>query len=454
MGKFTGFALAAALAGAGAAQPQMIRLNVAALDGHGQPVSDLTKADFQIQDGGKEQAIAFFHPTSRPAGTLSHATLVLFDLLNADITNRTFSTDEIVHSLQGRETSDFLYFYLLTPDIKLWPVRPLPNSPADIRPPDKPWTQNIRTLLDDALKNANRLRQQGLTEDDRERRTYDVLAQVVSTMAMIPGRKNIVWISRGVPISLRLASGGEEIDYRPLLRKFTEACARAKVAVYPVNPSTSAVPSQSELASVETLQQIANLTGGRLYSANSIGRAVSLAADEWRGDYTIGYFPSADNWDGKLHKVKVSSARRGVDLLFPDAYYADRPDASAATRAALQAAVSSPFDSPEMKLRVTAAKGHLQIRVDYADALVTEKEGRFTASLVLTIVDYNAKGPKAIAPPAAMNLSMTEEQRAAAMKDGILLTQDRPAGEGIERMRVIVYDPATNLVGSATVPVN
>jgi VWFA-related protein len=454
MGKFAGFVLAAALVGVAAAQPQMLRLNVAALDGRGQPVADLTKADFQIQDAGKDQPIAFFHANNHPAGVVSHATIVLFDLLNADMTNRGFSTDEIVRSLQGRETSDFLYFYLLTADIKLQPVHPLPNSMADVHPGEAPWTRNIRTLLDDALKNANRLRQSGLTEDDRVRRTYEALAQVVSTIAMIPGQKNIVWISRGIPISLRLASGGEAIDYKPLVRKFTEACTRAKVTVYTVNPSTSAVPSEGELASVETLQQISNLTGGRLFTSNSIGRAVSQAADQWRGEYTLAYAPTADNWDGKLHKVKVTSARRGVELLFPDAYYAERPDAAAATRGALQTAVSSPFDSPEMRLRVTGSKGRFQIRVGYDDALVTEKDGRFNASLVLTIVDYTAKGPKAIAAPASMNVTMTPEQRATAVKEGILLTQDRPVGEGIERMRFIVYDPATGLVGSLTTKVD
>lgn len=460
MTKFAGLAVAALLAGGAAAQAPMVRMNVTAFDGKGQPVGDLTAADLQIQDGGKEQAPVFFHAGPRKAGAVSHATLVLFDLLNADMTNRGFSTDEIVKGLQGRETSDLLYFYLLTPDIKLQAVRALPNSPSDVRPGEAPWTKNIRTLLDGALKNANKLRTSGLNEDDRVRRTYEVLAQVVSTMAMIPGRKNIVWISRGIPISIRLASGGEEIDYRPLVRKFTEACALAKVSVYTVNPSASAVPSATDLASVETMQQISNLTGGRLFSSNSIGKAVGQAADEWRGDYTIAYVPPADSWDGKLHKVKVSSSRKGMDLLYPEGYYADKPDAGTMMRAALQAAVSSPFDSPEVRLQVTPQKGkaagtvQLQIRVDDGDVLVTAKDGRYKADLVVTVVDYTAKGPKAIAPPAGMNVSMTEEQHAAAVKDGILLTQERPVGEGIERMRVIVYDPATNLAGSATVSVD
>jgi hypothetical protein len=80
--------------------------------------------------------------------------------------------------------------------------------------------------------------------------------------------------------------------------------------------------------------------------------------------------------------------------------------------------------------------------------------GVYAADLVLTVVDYTAKGPKAIAPPAGIKVNMTEEQRAAALKDGILLTQERPAAEGIERMRFILYDPATGLVGSTTLAVH
>jgi VWFA-related protein len=452
---FAKFLLCALLAGAAAGQTPTVRMHIAAFDNKGQPVGDLTAADIQIQDAGKDQAVSFFRPAARATGGVSHATLVLFDLMNADATNRGFSTDEIVKALQTRETSDLLYFYLLTPDIKLQAVHPLPNSPADVHSGEAPWTKKIRPLLEDALKAANRLRQSGLTEDDRVRRTYEALAQVVSTLAMMPGQKNIVWISRGIPISLRLASGGEAIDYKPLIRKFTAACTQAKVAVYTVNPSTSAVPSEGDLASVETLQQISNLTGGRLFTSNSIGKAVTQAADEWRGDYTLAYAPPPENWDGKLHKVKITAGRRGTDLLYPDAYYADKPDATAATRATLQAAISSPFDSPEIRLRATEPKpAHFEIRVDYGDVLVKGMAGVYAADLVLTVVDYTAKGPKAIAPPAGIKVNMTEEQRAAALKDGILLTQERPAAEGIERMRFILYDPATGLVGSTTLAVH
>ena len=448
--RFWGLVLATALAGSVAAQPRIVRLNVTAFDGHGKPVADLTKADFQVQDNGKEQPLVFFNRIRPVAGTVSHATLILFDLLNSDITNGTFAADEIVKSLQGRESSDFLYFYLLTPDLKIQSVHGLPARVADIGPADKPWTKNIRTVLSDALNNANQLRQGGLTDDDRVRRTFAALTTIISSLALLPGPKSVVWISRGVPISVRPASGGDAIDYKPMLRELAKVCTREKVTVFTANPSTSTAPS----ASVETLRTIASLTGGRLYTANSIGKAVAQATDGWRGEYSLGYLPADESWDGKLHKLKVSTGRKGIELLAPESYYADRPDPTEAMRVALQNAVSSPFDSPEIRLRAMAAKGkvnglqNLEIRVNYEDALVLSKDGKYSADLVLAIVDYGALGPKSISQPDVMHLTMNEQQRAEAMKDGILLTKEHALGQGIERMRLIVYDPATHLWGA------
>ena len=264
--RFWGVVLATALAGSVAAQPRIVRLNVTAFDGHGKPVADLTKADFQVQDNGKEQPLVFFDAHPAGAGTISHATLILFDLLNADITNGTFAADEIVKSLQGRESSDFLYFYLLTPDLKIQTVHGLPAGRPISVPRISHGPKISGTVLSDALKNANQLRQGGLTDDERVRRTFAALTTIISSLALLPGPKSVVWISRGVPISLRPAGGGDAIDYKPMLRELAKICTREKVTVFTVNPSTSTVPSTSELASVETLRTIASLTGGRLYS--------------------------------------------------------------------------------------------------------------------------------------------------------------------------------------------
>jgi len=55
--------LLAAASSAGAADARLVNLNAIATDSHGQPVADLTSADFQVSDGGKPQSIAFFRMT-------------------------------------------------------------------------------------------------------------------------------------------------------------------------------------------------------------------------------------------------------------------------------------------------------------------------------------------------------------------------------------------------------
>ena len=456
----------------------LMSLNVVAVDGRGQPVTDLTSADFEVSDGGKNQPIAFFRPAPAPAvqqrkspGTneysnrggaaMTHATLMIFDLLNGDTADRGVTWNEIARALEARESSDFLYLYLLTREGKLYPVHPLPESPADIHPADVPWTKQVKSQLDQAMKAVNRLRLGGIVEDDRVRMTYKALDQVVSGLQMLPGRKNIVWVSRGVPITIRLETGADQIDYEPLLHKLSDHCLLAKVSIYSVNQSSSATPSAGELASVDTLTQIANLTGGRMYPTNdAAGRAVDLAMEEWRASYTVAYRPGDENWDGKSHKIRVTCTRRGVNLQFPQSYNAERPVATDRMRNALQSAVTSPFDYPEIGMRVAVSPGaqpataHFLAHVDPADVMLTDRGERSVTQLVVVFVDFTAKGPKAVSQPAALDIGMTKAQQEAAAKDGIPVSQDRPVGQDITRIRLIMYDPATNLLGSATVPVS
>jgi VWFA-related protein len=438
-----------------AAAPRMVNFTAIAIDSHGQPVPDLTKADFSVQDSGKDQPIAWFHPNApKSNGQISHATLVIFDLLDTDMTERGFAADEIVKALQGRESSQLLYLYLLSPDSKLLAVHPLPDSVSDLLPRATPWTRDIRTLLDNAMKSANRLRLSGITEDQRIKMVYETLQSAVNTMAIIRGQKSIVWISHGMPIELRVAGGGDQIDFRPLARTLGDAARLANVAMHAVDPSSSAVPSASQLGSVETLQLISNLGGGKVFTGNSIGKAIAQATQDWRASYTIGYIPPAENWDGKLHKLKLSTSRKGIELIYPTLYYADSQDRNAErVRAALQTAVSSPFESNEMGLRASSEHGKFEIHVNYRDAMVIAEEDHFVAELVVTFVDYSPKGPPiGVGAIGGIKIKMTAAQNEAAKKEGIAISQDHPPVSGTDKVRVIVYDPLANLLGSVKIP--
>lgn len=63
------------------------------------------------------------------------------------------------------------------------------------------------------------------------------------------------------------------------------------------------------------LQMITTQTGGRLYLAENYQdtrAAFTAIADELRNQYLIGFYIAGDKRDGKYHKLKLQSARKGV----------------------------------------------------------------------------------------------------------------------------------------------
>ena len=468
-------ALLAVSAAEGAADSRPVSLNVIATDSHGQPVADLTAADFQVSDGGKPQNIAFFRMTpvkaqplaapgqrefsNRNGGVFPHTTIIVLDLLNSQMTDRGFSSAEIARNLQGLETSDSLYFYLLTRDATVFPVHALPNGPADMKPESTPWVRKIKPLLDDAFQKVNKLRPGDHTVDVQVKNTYKVLNQVVSTLALMPGRNSLIWISHGVPLAVRLLSGDDYASYTPFLQQLVTGCERARTTAYTVDPSGIIPTSDIAMSEADTLQQLANLTGGVAYRADDVAAATRLAMGDGRANYRLEYALSSDGWDGKLHKVRVTCARKGVNLQVRQSFYADAPGEGERDRAALQSAVNSPFDNPDVGLRVavlpgkTAQSQRLRVLADPADAFVTRSGDRYSAEMDLAFVQFTAEGPKSVSKPVSAKVSLTQEQYDAALKNGIPLDDEElPVGADIRKVRVIVYDRGSDLAGSLTVP--
>jgi VWFA-related protein len=467
--------LLAAASAAGAADARLVNLNAIATDSHGQPVADLAGADFQVSDSGKPQNIAFFRMTpvgaqpltapgpgefsNRSGGKFPHTTLIVLDLLNSQMSDRGFSSAEIARNLQGLETSDSLYFYLLTRDSTLFPVHGLPGGPADVKPESTPWVRKIKPLLDDGLQKVNKLRPGDRTIDVQVRNTYAVLNQVVSALALMPGRNSLIWISHGVPIAARMVSGDDYVRYTPFLQQLVAACERARTTVYTVDPSGILSTDDLAMASADTLQQLAGLTGGVTYRADALAAATRLAMGDGRANYRIEYAPPADGWDGKLHKVRVTCARKGVNLQVKQSYYADAPAEGERDRAALQSAVSSPFDNPDLGLRVLVSPGktaqslRFRVLVDPADALATHAGDRYAVQMDIAFVQFTAEGPKSVSKPVVAKVSLTQEQYDTALKNGIPLDDEElPVGADIRKVRVIVYDRGSDLAGSVTVP--
>jgi VWFA-related protein len=468
---------------------RLVRLNIVALDNHDQTVRDLGSGDFRVLDHGKPRKIVVFRRnerrlqapehlapntfSNRSAAGPRHATVILFDLLNDHLASRGYAAHEITESLERIEQSDNIYLYLLTMRGVLYPVRGLPNSEGDVPGDGKGWARQIRPLLDRALRDTLRTRPVEMLYDVdyRIRTTYTALADLSAAVAAIPGRKSIVWITHGIPIEIgpRRSGTGDWIDYSPYLQRLTAAFDEANIAIYPVVLSPPGMSGSSGpeganpargISSLDTLQQFADLTGGRTYMED-VRAAITEGVDEARVGYLIEYDPSPQKWDSKYHKIRVTCTRPGVRIQTKKGYYAFPQMTLTEDQqlAALESAAASPFDAGEIGLRVTVSPSpagpkarRLQIRFSGPDLLWLREGDRYTADVQAVFAESGGQGPPAMTKPIPLSLSVPAAQRETAMKGGVSVSQDVPLRDGARGIKVIMLDRGTSAIGSVTVP--
>ncbi len=268
-------------------EPQMVELNVVAIDAKGQPVTDLTRDELRVTDSNKPQTITFFHhrddalsapPTlgpnevsNRGRDNVPRATMILFDLLNERFGTRGGTANRLVHDLESLESADYVYLYCLTLDGRLIPVHGLPGPEEEAQPAGgAPWTRQIKPLLDRAMRAFTQLRPvDDVDPTYRIQLTYAALNAAAGELARAPGRKSLVWLTDGVPIELgpNRTWNGQALDFTPLLRQMTETFDRAGVAIYPArqvmmgSPESMGGPGTTGMGSIDTLAQFAESDG-------------------------------------------------------------------------------------------------------------------------------------------------------------------------------------------------
>ncbi|MDR3699857.1 MAG: VWA domain-containing protein [Candidatus Sulfopaludibacter sp.] len=490
--------------------PALVNLNVIALDAKGQSVMDLQADDLRVWDNGKPQKISSFRRrqsrlsapaalgpreyANRAGNVIPHATVILFDQLNTQFADRGYVSNQLVHVLQQFESPDNLYLYLITTNGSLYPVHGLPGNEEDATK-DSSWTRDIQTRLNDALRItlAHRPTDLMIDIDARVRATFETLSMVAARLAAVPGRKTIVWLTHGVPISLSPARTGlaDWIDYTPYVEQLSQTLDHADVSIYAVQQSPpgtatagqadegrmtstspagrgglsgsdpTAVTGVTGLGSEQTLDEFARLTGGRAWENNDIGGAIKQAITDAKQSYLISYTPPPENWDGKYHKIRVTCARKGVKLQARQGYYAFAEQATAKQEeAAVQAAVQSPFDAAEIGLRATATPEagnppvlRLAVRIDLSGVQLAQTGDAFAGELAVRFVEYQDDGAIRQTKPVALKIHLTGEQHQAALKDGFAMEEGLALAANVEKVRLIVFDSASSAIGSLTIPV-
>jgi VWFA-related protein len=478
-------AIFAACACCAPAQSQVVRLNVVATDKQGQPVTDLKAEDLRVTDDGKPQPLVMFrvndsrHPTSAPLGrheyanqtpgTPPGATVIVFDFLNGSFTDREYMVLTLVKALANVEKPANVYLYLLTNNGTLYPIHPLPEPGAGPAALDPNWTSKAKPLLDAAIQRVYGFR----PVDDRDIgvrvvTTAQVLYGLGGDLSALPGRKDVVWITNGfrlqtnfgglcrniVVFGVTAPCTGNFVDFTPVVRYLSAKLDSVGVSMYPVDEWN--VDGGDRMLVKETLDIFAGMTAGRSYVSGGTKMAIPDALQATQFCYTAAYQPAARNWDGKFHKVRITTARKGIQLQFEQGYIATPP--ADETPALLQEAASSSSDLSAIGLRATVTPGagphtlHIQLRIDPSHLTIVQQNGRYSGQLALLYAGVANDGVKQLAKPSNLKLDWTAEQYDGESKDGIPVTEDLAAPDGIRQIRIVIVDTNSNQVGTLTVP--
>jgi VWFA-related protein len=464
--------------------PRLTKLSVVALDNRGRPVSDLTAADFQITDAGKPEKITLFRHdepklqqprlgpnevSNRGAANFSHATLVLFDLLNQSFTIRGGAQNYLIEGLRKLESADNLFLYLLTVHGDLYPVHPLPldKTAASGDGSGAPWTRNSKALIEQAVGQVYGLRGPNLDIDTRIRMTYASLESVARLLAAVPGRKSVVWVTHGVPITLGPSAdtAGDFVDYTPLLRRMAETFGRDSVAIYPVQQAPPGMAGDgtpearfSGIGSEDTLKQFADLTGGSIRFSGDIGPAIRQAMSDVQTSYLLGYLQPPEEWDGKFHKLNVTCSRKGVRLQFKTGYYA-AAEVPADEQESLRQVMASSFDAAEIGIRgklVPDPSGKsllLECHLDPADVPMEQSASGWVAHLAFQVEGIHAGGQSEHTAVTPFEVKLNAEEHVKALADGIPLARTIAFNDAWKKLRLAVVDRDSHAVGSLTLPV-
>ena len=455
-------------------QGPLLTFNLVAFDSKGEPFPSLRDTDLDIRDDGKSMQAVFCHPvvsakrpseagpnefTNRRNGAAPESTLILLDLLNANLDERGAGWYELVNTIRKLESGRNVYLYLLTKEAKFYPIHALPGVQSPRLTDDEDWALQIKQRLDQAMRAVDRLRPWEFQSDRdaRVRRTVSVLGDLASDFGSQPGRKSLVWISHGVPI-LAVAPNGLRYDYTPLVTDLGTSMARSGITVYAVDQMSRAEVGTN---SMDTLQTLAGLTGGQWLSSNAIEEAIRQAMHEGPATYQVGYRPPLNRWDGKFHKLRITAQGAGgikLRIRTIEGYFGDPREANPSDRVAL--AALGPVDDSGIGIQATAVpsesvKGWIQFQawVDASDLHLTSGAtytGEFTVALA-----YYADGQwqPDLSAEMTKSLQLTPAEHEAVLQKGTSLSFSRPMPNGASKVRIVVRDAQSPAVGSLTIPI-
>ena len=503
----------------------LVQLNVIVRH-KGEAVADLKKEDFRLYDNGKQQNISTFAVESTSgklpssglklpagvytnklvakAGTPQSVTIILLDTQHSQLQDQMFARQQVLKYLQGIHPEDRVGLYVLSGN-GLKVLHDYTTDSTDLLRavnafsdgktlPDLSQGQNMSLGTD--FINLNNWMVNGSTGMERDmymvqavKGTLKVIEFISNHLASLPGRKNLIWVSSGFPLTMGFNSIEEFNDPTREHRTFTEeitetvkAVNNANVAIYPVdarglvadqrfsaqNQKVDLAPKLSMGPIVEhqqTMEELASRTGGKaFYNTNDLAHAIRDAIADATTTYTLGFYPQDEKYDGKFHKfnVKVEKAGFGYDVRYRKGYFdfANRPTDERIRKTEIANAVLSPLDSSALGVVVQTQRVNkpapnsmeMVIYVDPRGIGFNAAGDRMNGKIDLFFVQKNDRGNQFNGVNKTISLNLTPDKYKQVMTTGLSYHDIVPLVPQATQLRIVARDDASGTLGSVTVP--
>lgn len=482
---------------------RLVEVGVLVSDKHG-PVRDLTQDDFLVTDRGERQTAKLLsaHSVARPAspsanlsrntfsnqqsaaeGTPPTVTILLLDGLNTRFEDQNRARQQFVRALGQIELGekDRIAIYVLGKSLRILADF---TDPAQTRKALARYNGRLNTemdasqplawavgdpLIDSFIDFTNEVSAQA-ENLDRARLTLSALAAIASHAASIPGRKNLVWVTGGLPVSAESVASFLNsadlsvypIDARGLIGLPPQWTASSPAILRNAKRGQPMSLSPSGLGNFDDL---ANATGGRAWiNGNDLGQALRNALQDSAAAYTLGFQPNTASLDGKFHelRVKLRVKRPGLELRYRRGYLATRDSGAsdAETAQRMQNAVWSPLEASGLALSAKIAKPDplhgdilkLSCTVDAHQVTLDARNGNWLGALDMLIVQEDGASKVLDSVTGGVDVRFSQAEYDERLKTGVTFYKVIQTNPGLVTLRIVVQDHGSGLLGSLIIP--
>jgi VWFA-related protein len=465
----------------------MVILDVVAVNEKSEPITDLTVDDFTVLEDGKPQKVSdfsFHRPgsTAAPArqlapGVVSNApqfaagsclNVILLDAINTDFSDHAYAQDMLDKYLDSSPSLQPTAVFAL--EGKLTMLHDFTTDPKILRDVVAHFKPQGPEHIADVYTAASPFQRRGSFKAGPHARevTENAMLFLARSLASYPGRKNLIWLSDGFPVSLFPDfNGGDQVmvveDYSPMAERIADELMNAQVALYPIHAAGVSIndtfPAHTAMASM------AERTGGKtFFNRNDIDTGVRTSLDDGATYYTLDYYPQNRIWDRKFRRIEVKLNRPKAQLRYRQGYYALSPTSvDGSTREAFSRAMDR--DAPSsagvlfqagvvLPSSQTQGKTVVNFGID-PHTLTFEKEADDLQHVTVSCVvwAFPAKG-EPVRGEGESKAALKADVYQQVMHSYFPCHRDLALKSGHYTLRLGVLDETSNLIGTTSMQVN